>query len=160
MPDSNNLPATTADAPDSTNLPAKHPQWGQVPGMGPILSSFDVSTPEGKIGLFNAIQGESQKAEKWINTELEVVHVVCHGAEFEGEDGELVNQTRTVLVLKGGEQIGFVSQGIVKAIHMIAFAFGPPPWPQGLKCRLSQEDLGNGRRWFKLTPILTAKAKK
>ena len=160
MSDATNLPAVLADSSAGDEYAITAPDWGQPQGNGRILSSFDVATPEGKIGLFNAVQGDSVKSGDVINTEVEIVHVVAYAVRFVDKDGQIVDGIRTVLVLKDGRSVAFVSETLYRSVHWLAYSFGKPPWPAGLKVAIRQKETGSGNRIFQLVPILQAKVKK
>ena len=123
MSDATNLPAVLADSSAGDEYAITAPDWGQPQGNGRILSSFDVATPEGKIGLFNAVQGDSVKSGDVINTEVEIVHVVAYAVRFVDKDGQIVDGIRTVLVLKDGRSVAFVSETLYRS----AFIGWPTP---------------------------------
>lgn len=120
-----------------------------------IQTSLDLATPEGKLALMNAVQGDSFGSNDVLNTEIAIRDIVAYGIDMvDKETGEVVKAIRTVVITTDGNSVAFVSRGIYRSCCWLAYAYGPPPWPNGIVCRVNQVALNDGKRTFKLVPIV------
>lgn len=127
--------------------------WGNAEFLAGVMSSLDLSRPEDKLTLMEAIQGDSLNANDAINTTFNIRHMVAHPVELvDKQTGEIKREIRTVLIDVEGSQVAFVSRGIFRSACWLAFAYGQPPWEGGMPVKVVQVQLGDGKRTFKLVP--------
>jgi hypothetical protein len=129
-------------------------EWYKDGGGPALVTSIDGQTPAGRKEILSCINGDTEKADGYINTTMYVVHVVMHPVVVENEvTGESINAVRTVLVTAHGERIAFVSVGIAKSLSLISSLISPPPWPKGLKLKLRRVPTKNERSMYRLEPV-------
>jgi hypothetical protein len=105
------------------------PDWELIPSQAVCVTSIDVSSASGRRALFDCVEGDSEDSGQWINQEIAIEHVFFHVVQLDNDEtGETRNCIRTVLITPDGKRIKFVSVGIVKALQLAAYAFGPLPW--------------------------------
>lgn len=151
--DSNLVPVNGAD-----NVPEVS-CWNANSFIAGVMSSLDLSKPEDRLALLEAIQGDSLGSQDVINTVLRVKHMVAHPVDLvDVQTGEVKREVRTILIDVDGTQVAFVSKGVFRSACWLAFAFGKPPWPKGLAVKVAQVAFGDGRRTFKLVPQVQADA--
>ena len=122
------------------------------PVQGRVLTSYDLSTREGKLGAFRCKQQGDFKASDVVNQIYEVEHIMLHRVELE-KDGELVQSTRCVLVSPDGLRLTFVSDIVARQVVDMVTAFGPVPFKPALKVMVKQIDLGNAKRTYELDVV-------
>lgn len=151
--DSNMLPLS-----GSVNVPAPG-GWNASDVITGVMSSLDLNKPADRLTLLEAIQGDSLGSQDVINTVLRIKHMVAHPVDLvDAQSGEFKREIRTILIDVDGNQVAFVSKGIFRSACWLAFAFGSPPWPDGLAVKVAQVAFGDGRRTFKLVPQVQADA--
>jgi hypothetical protein len=94
-----------------------------------MISSFDVSTPEGRVGAFNASQRPASGWEDWLGKAFPVENILVHRVATESlQNGEVVDVSRVVLVSNQGDLLASCSEFVLHAVAKLFAAFGCPPW--------------------------------
>lgn len=94
-----------------------------------LISSFDINTPEGRAGAFNASQKPAAKWDDWIGRAFPVENVLVHRVATESlQNGEVVDLSRVVLVSNQGDLLASCSEFVLHSIAKLFATFGPPPW--------------------------------
>jgi hypothetical protein len=147
---------------NSTDLVAQEEHLGMPASWNPnpfaggklMFSTLPQGTQEERLKVLKACGTADFKTDDLLGQEIVVKDVVCHVCTLKGdEEGEEVQAIRTILVDPQGSTAAFVSKGVFDSLNDLAFVFGPPPWPNGIKCRLVQQTTGRKRRVLKLDPI-------
>lgn len=121
-----------------------------------VMTSIDLSKPEGKRQYYKAMMGESMKADKFINQTLKIVNVIIAPAQaWDTETGKLDRWARTVVILENGECISFGSLGVVKSLALYCDCFSAPPWNPPAEFLLRSTPIGKNR-WYELEAIQIA----
>lgn len=111
--------------------------------------SWPLDTPEDKLRVMQCKSSECESAEAVLNQPVVLEGVFCHRYERVHEDGEVEYLTRTILCLKDGRRVGFVSKGVLSDLRMLLFLF-PPPWGEGPEVCVKQVKVGENRRTYHL----------
>src|SRR6266404_5993900 len=112
--------------------------FGSIRPQKTYQITWDHTTLAGRKMLLAGLQGECERSDKVINTEILVEHVLIHPANMVDEDtGEITAGDRCVLYTYDGRRISFVSKGIVDSLALISGLYGSPPWPGGVPCKVS-----------------------
>lgn len=120
------------------------------PLQGRVLTSYDMSTREGKLGVFRCKQQGDLRAADVLNRPIQVEHVLLHRVEMARDDGELVAVSRVVLVQPDGKRLTFVSDIIARQVADMVAAFGPVPFTPPLSITVREIALGDARRTYEL----------
>lgn len=126
-------------------------EWYRQTDQNGLVTTYDLKTDAGRRGVLNARMGDPQGAEEFINTVIEIQHVVMHPVELLQEaTGEVVHEVRTILIDKDGGAVSFVSRGIVNDLMLLSQFYRPGPWMPPLKVKLKRKQLNGGRSTYKL----------
>lgn len=127
--------------------------YSQVDRAG-IITSYDLSTVDGRRKVLEARTADCDGAEDYINRTIEISHVLMHSVEMtDHATGENNPEIRTILIGPDGKKVSFVSRGIVDAIQLIARYGSPPPWDPPIKLLLKRKQLSHGRSTYTLTEV-------
>lgn len=101
--------------------------------QGEQFSTFDLSTKQGKVMMYNAISGEANHLKDNVNKKLTVVGLAMHNAESVSEDtGEVRKGIRTVFITDDGQVYATQSQSVLNGVKNLVALFGYPskeePW--------------------------------
>lgn len=97
------------------------------------FSTFDVTTKDGKIMMYNAISGEANHLKDNVNKKLTVIGLAMHNAESVSEDtGEVRKGIRTVFITDDNNVYATQSQSVLNGVKNLVALFGYPskeePW--------------------------------
>lgn len=109
--------------------------------------------PSDKMRRYAMREGDSEKADKYINREIVVVDVLLHETIVTNDKGEVKELLRAVLMLDTGEMFGTCSSGILGCLQTAMKEFGKPTWAPGLRFQVINKSLANNRHTFKLVPV-------
>ena len=88
-------------------------------------ASFEPTTKEDKIKLYNAFNSPTEKIGNLINQKIDVVDVVLAHVELVNDKtGELEDSVRTILIDKDGKSYDATSSGIYNSVLTILSVFG------------------------------------
>lgn len=108
------------------------------------FSTFDVTTKDGKIMMYNAISGEANHLKDNVNKKLTVVGLAMHNAESVSEDtGEVRKGIRTVFITDDNQVYATQSQSVLNGVKNLVALFGYPskeePWVVTPKLKKGQK---------------------
>lgn len=119
-----------------------------------MSTSLDLTQPNNRVKLLNALQDCDGKLTELVNTLLKVTDYVAHEVDITSkETGEVATCTRLVLIDDHGETYQCVSSTLLRSIQTVAYAFGPPPWIPPLE--MTVKTRRNGERsiyWLDVKP--------
>lgn len=97
------------------------------------FATFDVTSKQGKVLMYNAISGEAQHLKDNVNTKLTVTALAMHSAEsVSSETGEVKKGIRTVLITDTNDVYATQSQSVLNGVKNLVALFGYPtpdnPW--------------------------------
>lgn len=101
--------------------------------QGEQFSTFDLTTKQGKVMMYNAISGEANHLKDNVNKKLTVVGLAMHNAESVSEDtGEVRKGIRTVFITDDSQVYATQSQSVLNGVKNLVALFGYPskeePW--------------------------------
>jgi len=89
----------------------------------------------------------------YIGKRLEVESIYIHRIEIDGEDGEMVECYRTVLLtINEPLPIGFVSDGVAKGAFNLLQTLGQNRFDPAVSVRISSKKTSKGHRFYSLGP--------
>lgn len=108
------------------------------------FSTFDITTKQGKVMMYNAISGEANHLKDNVNKKLTVVGLAMHNAESVSEDtGEVRKGIRTVFITDDGQVYATQSQSVLNGVKNLVALFGYPskeePWVVTPKLKKGQK---------------------
>lgn len=97
------------------------------------FATFDVTSKQGKVLMYNAISGEAQHLKDNVNTKLTVTALAMHNAKsVSNETGEVTKGIRTVFITDTNEVYATQSQSVLNGVKNLVALFGYPtpdnPW--------------------------------
>ena len=150
---------------DSTNLPARASgvstdnKLAGISGERAMFhSSFDRTTPEGKIQTYDAMSNAVPVADHLGET-INFVHFAAMVVEIaDDKTGELNEAIRVILIDDKGVAYAAVSDGLLRSLQNIVSIFGDPStWDAPLPIQVVEE---RGRSGFRYMTVKLAKAGK
>lgn len=134
--------------------PLQHNTLEQVIPQGQRLAfwaNWDTSDLRGKAMVTQCFGDADLPVSKVLGQTIYVTHLLVHPVQIvQPDDGEIVDATRVVLVLKDGQTVAAVSGGIVKSVQLICMLCGQGPWEDGLPLVVKQVETRSGRRTYNL----------
>lgn len=122
------------------------PHWLTSIG-GDTFTSLDLQTLQGRIDLAEAIIGQADKLDGWLNREVIIRDVfMCPAQKMDTDSGEMSFFTKVVLFTTEGERIFTGSRGVIKSLEVAAFVMGRPPWT-GLRGTLRRVTTTPPKSW-------------
>lgn len=120
-------------------------------GMGEVVSTVDVSTMEGKVRQFDALQ-DAQPIAHFLGKKIELTDIIMQSVEIaDSQTGELNPAVRVILVDKGGQSYSSVSETIVKDVRTLLTVFGAPrEWGGPLIVKVEERQGRPGHKFYKL----------
>ena len=124
-------------------------------GSGNISTSVDMSTEEGKLRVFGALQ-DSQKIEDHLNEDINLKDVVMQTVDVVNEStGEVDSAVRTTLIDDRGKAYSATSSELVKSLRTMMGIWGEPnTWKKPIKVKVTTGKSRKGRRFFTIVPSL------
>ena len=130
----------------------------QAPGIGTMLSNVGndvfctvrMDTPKEQARVFNAINNPTHKLGDVIGSTIWVQDVVAEMAEFEDENGEMVQTPRIVFIDRDGETYQCTSIGVMSSLKRLMAQFGAPTWEGGLPLIVRQQNTKGTNRVYVL----------
>lgn len=112
--------------------------------QGEQFSTFDLTTRQGKVMMYNAISGEANHLKDNVNKKLTVVGLAMHNAESVSEDtGEVRKGVRTVFITDDNQTYATQSQSVLNGVKNLVALFGYPskeePWVVTPKLKKGQK---------------------
>lgn len=112
--------------------------------QGEQFSTFDLTTKQGKVMMYNAISGEANHLKDNVNKKLTVVGLAMHNAESVSEDtGEVRKGIRTVFITDDNQVYATQSQSVLNGVKNLVALFGYPskeePWVVTPKLKKGQK---------------------
>lgn|SRR5438552_7847459 len=149
----NQLPARREDA---DGLMAK---W-DIPGLSSnfnLQTSLPSDSPEHRLMVLSILEADSRPMSELIGQEIYFGDYIFHPVELENPDtGEIAEGIRTVLIQPEGLPVACVSVGVLQSIKRIVSQMRSlPPYDPPVKVRVIQKTTRQGRRTFKLAPVVT-----
>lgn len=128
-----------------------HPLLASVSQVIP-LSSFDLSTREGKIRAYNAANVEGYSIADVLDAEIELQHYFLYVVTMPDEQTGLPKEIiRSALIDAEGTVYGAASDGVVRALQGLSTLFGLAPWtPPLIVIPRERKSKGTGRRFYTL----------
>lgn len=124
-------------------------------GSGNISTSVDMTTEEGKVKVFAAMQ-DSEKIEDHLNEDINLSDIIMQNVEILNEQtGEMDPAVRTTLIDDKGKSYTATSAEIVKSLRTLIGIWGEPKgWKKPIKIKMTTGKSRKGRRFFTLSPSL------
>lgn len=124
-------------------------------GSGNISTSVDMSTEEGKLRVFGALQ-DSQKIEDHLNEDINLKDVVMQTVDVVNEStGEVDSAVRTTLIDDKGKAYSATSSELVKSLRTMMGIWGEPnTWEKPIKVKVTTGKSRKGFRFFTIVPSL------
>lgn len=120
-------------------------------GQGNVWTSLKPVSDADKAKLMNALQGDLPKLGDNIGKTIWVENVTFQEVELVNKStGEVNKAIRTVLILKGGDMLSAVSDGVRASIGMACRIFRYPPWIPPMPFKIGQINTGGGKRFYVL----------
>jgi hypothetical protein len=89
-----------------------------------------------------------------VGTVIEIEHWYAHRVSIEGENGEVIDTPRVVLIQPDGSAIKFVSAGIFDALRLIVKYYGRRKFAPPLRVMIKQVKTRKGFKMLTLSPVL------
>ena len=119
-----------------------------------VRADIDGTTEEGIAQLYNLVGGEAGKGREYLGRTIEVVGYIVHPASVEGEDGEVHDYARTVLLLADGTQIAVGSDVIPRRLELYEMMIRQAPWDPPAKMQITPLRSRKGREYFSITAVV------
>lgn len=114
--------------------------------MGDAYTSIDISKPENKIRLYNAINGGSQKVSSIINQEILMTDGVTVPTQVvDDKTGEARYIVRSIIIDDKGNAYSCSSTGMHMSLRNILAIFGTLHFEEGLRVKVKQTETKRGR---------------
>lgn len=122
-------------------------EFGKIlENVGDAYASMDLTQPENKVKLYNAINGASDKVSDLINREFILKDAVTVPATVVDEKtGEQRYIVRSILIDGEGNSYSCSSSGMQNSLRNILAIFGTLHFDEGLKVRVKQIETKRGR---------------
>ena len=126
----------------------------------PLTHTFDPKTPAGAKMLLDATLKELPDLFAMGGKTISVAHIFQHDAmKIDDTTGGESHFRRTVVWDESGNAWACGSQGVDKALQVIAAMIGQPPWNPPIPCEVQVTRTKKGRNWMILYPDMAAIAK-
>lgn len=108
--------------------------------------SFDISTPDGKARLFNAMSSPDERIADHINEEIVISDVYAEMVDITDEKtGEITSAPRLILINPEGVSFVAVSTGVYGDVKRLLQIFGAPStWAAPIKVKVKQVAIKKG----------------
>lgn len=147
---------------EQNEQPEPQPVARYVPrGIGPDISgkrppvemSFDPTSPEGAAKLILGTMEKLPSIKSQANKQLLVTDLLSHDARsFDPATGAESNFRRTVIYTVDGSAFDCGSIGVDKALAILSYVAGPPPWNPPISVTVTITELAGKRQWLTLLP--------
>lgn len=121
------------------------------PKVGDVVTSVDMSSNDGKMAVYNALQsddtidehlGEHFALKDYVSKYVEVAN---------SQTGEISQAWRTTLIMNDGQMISATSAGIMSSLNTLFSIFGQPQtWDKPLEIVINERKSRNGRRFYRI----------
>lgn len=114
--------------------------------VGDAYTSLDLSSPEQKVKLYNAINGATDKISALINVEIKMKDAVMIPSQaVDDKTGELKYIVRSIIIDTDGNSYASSSSGMQNSLRNILAIFGTLHFEEGLKVKIKQVETKRGR---------------
>lgn len=114
--------------------------------VGDAYTSLDLSSPEQKVKLYNAINGATDKISALINVEIKMMDAVMIPSQaVDDKTGELKYIVRSIIIDTDGNSYASSSSGMQNSLRNILAIFGTLHFDEGLKVKIKQVETKRGR---------------
>ena len=103
-----------------------------------------------KARIFNAINNTDERIADHKNEVINVTDVIAHTVEMADEQGNMIPQTRVILIDDKGKPYGATSTGMMSALKMIFPIVGMPPYAKPLPLKIVEK---TGRRGYRFLSV-------
>lgn len=103
-----------------------------------------------KARIFNAINNTDERIADHKNEVINVTDVIAHTVEMADEQGNVIPQTRVILIDDNGKTYGATSTGMMSALKMIFPIVGMPPYAKPLPLKIVEK---TGRRGYRFLSV-------
>lgn len=103
-----------------------------------------------KARIFNAINNTDERIADHKNEVINVTDVIAHTVEMADEQGNMIPQTRVILIDDNGKTYGATSTGMMSALKMIFPIVGMPPYAKPLPLKIVEK---TGRRGYRFLSV-------
>lgn len=103
-----------------------------------------------KARIFNAINNTDERIADHKNEVINVTDVIAHTVEMADEQGNMIPQTRVILIDDEGKTYGATSTGMMSALKMIFPIVGMPPYAKPLPLKIVEK---TGRRGYRFLSV-------
>lgn len=128
-------------------------------GANAVTHFFDITTMDGKMALYNAMQTADKVADH-LNETLHVTNVLAQVIEVASQEtGEIKSSTRVVIHAEEGD-FAAASTTLAHAFDNLFTIFGTPDtWDHPLALKVVEKRSRRGYKFFGLEPVLENKRK-
>lgn len=110
-------------------------------------TTLNPDIPEQAFYLQEAMSGEAEDINKWINKVFNTTHVLTHPFQkVNADDGLIISGLRCVMIGPDGKMTAFTGTGARRSMRRLAVMAGEPPWIPFLPIEVTQLDLDNAKR--------------
>lgn len=108
-----------------------------------MFTSLDMKRPESRKAVMKCLQDCDARITEEVNQKICVSNYFLHVVPVVNKQtGEVKDCERLVLIDKDGMTHECVSAVIINSLRSIAFAFGKPPWPDGINVTVKMKRKG------------------
>lgn len=123
------------------------------PAQGKILTTYDMNTRAGKMGVFRATQRADLEVDGLEGKPMSVRDIVIHPVSIVNKDThEITDSMRCVLIAPDGKRLAMVSEVALPQVMMIADIYGPGPWEPPVLVAIKVIKTTSGYRTYELHP--------
>ena len=120
---------------------------------GAVLTSVDMTTPEGKALVFGALQN-AERIEDNLNKVINLVNFVAQRVSVtDANTGELIPATKTILVDDKGKGYAATSNGVLGSLNTLVSIYGDPAqWSAPVPIKVIEKRSNAGRKFYTIIP--------
>ena len=124
-----------------------------------VVSTFDLSTTEGKLKAFKAINTPDHRIKDFINMEITIKDIYIESVSLQSIDeatGEttLEKAPRSIIIDDKGESYTAVSFGVFNSLkRMVEILGAPSTWEKPLKFKIKQVSKGADKNILTFEPV-------
>lgn len=112
----------------------------------PVYCSMPAETLDEKKALYNIVQNTTTRLFDMMNQTINMKHVYCKGVDNTGENGEVKNAIRTIIIDENGNSYHATSSGITSSLAEIFAIFGTPDmWENPIPVKVKSRTCAKGQ---------------
>ena len=120
---------------------------------GAVLTSIDMTKPEGKAAVFGALQNAG-RVEDHLNETINLTGFVAQRVSVpDAKTGELTPATKTILIDDAGNGYAATSNGILGSLNTLISIYGDPTaWEGPVAIKVVEKRSNAGRKFYTIIP--------